>query len=59
MARKLLSTEGRTGLNHSLDDCLGVPNSRDIAVHDGLVAEGYYVNELYNGGVHYEVHATL
>ena len=26
--RKLLSTEGRTGLNHFLDDCPGVPNSR-------------------------------
>jgi hypothetical protein len=38
---RLASTEGLTGLNHSLDDCLGVPNSRDIAVHDGLVAEGY------------------
>jgi hypothetical protein len=28
MARKLLSAEGRTGLNHFLDDCPGVPNSR-------------------------------
>ena len=27
MAGKLLSTEGRTGLNHFLDDCPGVPNS--------------------------------